>query len=606
MGNARDVVVFATDDRRAEFLANVIYNLIDVGVTEIITVGRHQSSCGHAMDKYPNAVRCCVYTSYLNNHQGVHAWAVSENNVFILWLMRYKVVHDMLKEGFSVLISDSDMWYAQNPFPVLRSDALGKHTVVANTEGELFPSMNGGLQYFRHDVPGNGSDHLLSLFTNHVEDLVSNPPERCLNGRPFHAPMMDQDILRDAAESAVAGVPLWFSLTHDPCRFSSWEEREKSRLEVRDKYPELKWNNTGLMLKRPHAAHPDVEKHAGRLEGGEERYVRMKVPGFETWSNITIVQAPKWMFANHGDTDGWLALTPRASVVFHAMSIHQGIKPRLLRAYNMWHWDDLGIGRDRRASTGRWLSIANADMRFKTRGEFARQVARLAALAAATKRTPVLPMLPCDSEWLAQFQCSHCYAGVIERVNLLAGTCPVTAERQYQPWFTDRGESLNAKVGVGGAVGSPCCYFVPPGDHCSEEWQAWGMEMTPPDSSGGAELRPTMTVKVSALIAAAGLGDDTADLAKDSWVRSDFEAPKSKGPTDVLLSSGKVRKELMGGALDMPGWAEIDLEGGNVLPRVVSSSILEDSSPALDVEARGWFNAYSSHCPEHNEASPVH
>ena len=50
------------------------------------------------------------------------------------------------------------------------------------------------------------------------------------------------------------------------------------------------------------------------------------------------------------------------------------------------------------------------------------RVARLAALAAATNRKPVLPMLPCDSEWLKQFRCGDgCYGGVLERINLLAG-----------------------------------------------------------------------------------------------------------------------------------------------------------------------------------------
>jgi outer membrane biosynthesis protein TonB len=42
MGDAKDVVVFATDDRRLEFLANVIYNLVALGVTSIVTVGLYK------------------------------------------------------------------------------------------------------------------------------------------------------------------------------------------------------------------------------------------------------------------------------------------------------------------------------------------------------------------------------------------------------------------------------------------------------------------------------------------------------------------------------------------------------------------------------------
>ena len=40
----------------------------------------------------------------------VRKWGVLDSHIFVLWLQRYKVVHDILKRGFSVLISDSDMW----------------------------------------------------------------------------------------------------------------------------------------------------------------------------------------------------------------------------------------------------------------------------------------------------------------------------------------------------------------------------------------------------------------------------------------------------------------------------------------------------------------
>jgi hypothetical protein len=91
----------------------------------------------------------------------------------------------------------------------------------------------------------------------------------------------------------------------------SWDKREKARLDVKNKHPELEWNSTGVILERPFPSHPAIEKHAGDLNKWEERYVRIMVPGHEAWTNITLIQAPKWMFANHGDTHGWMALEPR-------------------------------------------------------------------------------------------------------------------------------------------------------------------------------------------------------------------------------------------------------------------------------------------------------
>ena len=86
----------------------------------------------------------------------------------------------------------------------------------------------------------------------------------------------------------MAGEPIWFSLTHDPCRFESWEAREKARKAVKARHPELEWNETGIVLRRPFSAHPAVEKHGGELNAWPERIVRMKVPAGPELSLIHI------------------------------------------------------------------------------------------------------------------------------------------------------------------------------------------------------------------------------------------------------------------------------------------------------------------------------
>ena len=54
------------------------------------------------------------------------------------------------------------------------------------------------------------------------------------------------------------------------------------------------------------------------------------------------------------------------------------------------------------------------------------------------------------------------------------------------------------------------------------------MEMTPPDSSGGAELRPTLTVKVEALVVEAGLEVEGKEPGvRNTW--SDSSALRALG-----------------------------------------------------------------------------
>jgi hypothetical protein len=138
MGDAADIVLVATDERGAEFLANVILNLASVGVAAVVTLGIDRGACERVMREYPAVVTCCVYTSYLHASPGLRAWGMDPKAVEVLWLIRYKVVRDLVARGQSVLMTDSDMWYARDPFPVLRGELLGAHSVVANTEAGLY------------------------------------------------------------------------------------------------------------------------------------------------------------------------------------------------------------------------------------------------------------------------------------------------------------------------------------------------------------------------------------------------------------------------------------------------------------------------------------
>ena len=617
LGDASDVVVFATQDIehwRAEFLVNVILNLVSVNVTSVVTVGRHKHTCETARRDNPDVVRCCVYSTWLDGHDALKRWALAEDHAYVLWLIRYRFALDIMRAGsVGVLVSDSDMWFERDPFELLKDEStgLGTHSVVANVEGELFPSINGGLVYFRADLPGEGGRYLLEVFNNHVDDLLADesPPEchkeRGVGTQVVWGAMMDQDILRDAAETAVAGAPLWWSYTHHVCLFKGgYDEATKAKMEIKSKHPEtLDWSRSGRSLPKPFESHPAVqalkhpwiESEEHPLNESEEKYGVMKVPNATGWRNLTILAAPKWMFANHGDGDGWFAVRPRPGAAFHCMSHNQGIKPRMLRAYDMWHWDVLGAGRGIRVGQGRYLSLASAAFgRFTRRGEFAMQAHRLAALAAATGRIPVLPMIPCASPWLDHWRRPDCYAGVLERINVLAGTCPVTALRQFQgPDAAEPGDPAKE-----GSVGSPCCYFVPPGDDCEEKFAAWGAEMTGEDRGN----RPGRTVRLDALIDAAGLvvdADAATEYADRSWViGDDFPPDNAKHPTDVFVDFGRVVKAIEGDGDPTP-WVEIDMRGEDALPRVVTQRGVDDA------RRRKWFMDYNKACPLVNRVSPM-
>ena len=204
-------------------------------------------------------------------------------------------------------------------------------------------------------------------------------------------------------------------------------------------------------------------------------------------------------------------------------------------------------------------------------------------------------MIPCASPWLDDWRRpDECYADVLERINVLAGTCPVTALRQFQgPDAAYPGDPAEE-----GSVGSPCCYFVPPGDDCEEKFAAWGAEMTGEDPRN----RPGRTVRLDALIDAARLvvdADEATEYADRSWVLGDdFPPDNEKHPTDVFVDFGRVVKALEGDGDPVP-WVEIDMRGKDALPRVVTQRGVDDA------RRRKWFTDYNAACPLVNRVSPM-
>ena len=69
----------------------------------------------------------------------VRKWGVLDSHIFVLWLQRYKVVHDILKRGFSVLISDSDMWQGLRVHAHPRPPTFGHPSIHPRTHSVIRP-----------------------------------------------------------------------------------------------------------------------------------------------------------------------------------------------------------------------------------------------------------------------------------------------------------------------------------------------------------------------------------------------------------------------------------------------------------------------------------
>jgi hypothetical protein len=109
-------------------------------------------------------------------------------------------------------------------------------------------------------------------------------------------------------------------------------------------------------------------------------------------------------------------------------------------------------------------------------------------------------------------------------------------------------------------------------------------------------------VRLDALIDAAALvvgKGEVVDFADRSWVLGDDFPPNNNAhPTDVFVDFTRVVAALEGDGASVP-WVEIDLQGRDALPRVVTRKGVEDR------ERKKRFLDYNEACPLVNRVSPV-
>ena len=123
-----------------------------------------------------------LYSTWLDGHDALKRWALAEDHAYVLWLIRYRFALTSCARVRSAcwcrtVTCGSNA--TRSSCSKTSRRASERTSVVANVEGELFPSINGGLVYFRADLPGEGGRYLLEVFNNHVDDLLADesPPE---------------------------------------------------------------------------------------------------------------------------------------------------------------------------------------------------------------------------------------------------------------------------------------------------------------------------------------------------------------------------------------------------------------------------------------------
>jgi len=217
-----------------DFLLNLLANLraLDIDHHAILTT---PALCAHLQTTH--CEYSCAWTSLWNAHPGLEPWSLKSGDMFLMWQQQWRYVSRALELGYRVLRADTDVYFAESPYPLLNGPLLSRAAMVVQQDfgGPLGERpvcarklaagaqscgihrgtalMNIGLLYVRSG-PGGGAYHVINETWSRFERLLSGPPSKPphLNGKVDPNPLIDQQIMRDALSD--------LSVAHEPERKS--------------------------------------------------------------------------------------------------------------------------------------------------------------------------------------------------------------------------------------------------------------------------------------------------------------------------------------------------------------------------------------------------
>ena len=220
-----------------DFLLNLLSNLKALGLDNhgILTT---PSLCGKLQQKH--CLFSCAWTTLLHDHPGLATWGLQAGDMFLMWAQQWHYIARALERGFNVLRTDTDVYFAENPFPILTGPLLRPFDMVVqqdfggplgarpscrrgrvvrerHVDGKIASCgvhrgtalLNIGLVWARSTSPGGGG--VLAVINGtfaRFAQTLGEPRTRAGQAAPQHVEtLIDQPLMRRLVEQLSVGEP---------------------------------------------------------------------------------------------------------------------------------------------------------------------------------------------------------------------------------------------------------------------------------------------------------------------------------------------------------------------------------------------------------------
>jgi len=221
-----------------DFLLTLLANLHRLGLENYLILTT-KKLC-HKLQR-EHCLYSCAWTSLWDDHAGLKPWGLEKGDMFLMWAQQWRYITSALERNYHVLRADTDVYFAEDPYPILQGPLLRPFAMVVQqdfggplggrpkcTSARQSPShraassgalticgihrgtalLNIGLLYARSQ-PGGGAFAVLNGTWARFLKLLGGPPFRPahLRGAVETQALIDQPLMRTMVDELAVAEP---------------------------------------------------------------------------------------------------------------------------------------------------------------------------------------------------------------------------------------------------------------------------------------------------------------------------------------------------------------------------------------------------------------
>ena len=75
-----------------------------------------------------------MWTDLWHDHAGLQPWGLRAGDMFLMWAQQWRYISRALELGYRVLRADTDVYFAEDPYPVLQGPLMAQYAMVVQQD----------------------------------------------------------------------------------------------------------------------------------------------------------------------------------------------------------------------------------------------------------------------------------------------------------------------------------------------------------------------------------------------------------------------------------------------------------------------------------------